>query len=88
MAAESQDQVEFVAIAGRSDFGSTAAAASALFSSNVKWGLDDSIWDLYGARYQPVTFMITADGSIADTWPGIRGTDEIRAVIDANLPGV
>ena len=85
MAAEYQGQVDFVAVAGRSDLGSTAAAAERLFSENLKWGLDESIWDLYGARYQPITFAITADGRIAETWYGVIGAPDIRRVIDGLL---
>ena len=65
--------------------GSSAAAAEVLFSDNIKWGLDESIWDLYGARYQPITFAITADGHIAETFYGAIGADEIRNVIEGLL---
>ena len=85
VAAEYQGQVDFVAIAGRSDLASTAAEADRLFGDNLIWGLDDSIWDLYGARYQPITFAITADGKIANTWYGIVGANEMRTVIDGLL---
>lgn len=74
-----------MAVAGRSDLGSTTEAAERLFSENLKWGLDDSIWDLYGARSQPITFVITASGRVADTWFGGIAPASMRAVIDGLL---
>lgn len=85
VAADYQGQVDFVAVAGRSDLDSTAEGAERLFSDNLLWGLDESVWDLYGARYQPVTVAITADGHIAESWYGIIGADEIRKVVDGLL---
>lgn len=78
--------MEFVAVAGRSDLESTAAEAEVLFGNALLWGLDDSIWDLYGARYQPITFAITADGRVADAWAGAIGAPEIRKIVDGLLP--
>ena len=74
-----------MAVGGRSDLGSTADAAERLFSENLLWGLDESIWDLYGARYQPITVTITADGRVADTWYGVAGADAMREAIDGLL---
>lgn len=85
VAAEYQGRVEFIAVAGRSDLGATEAMAERLFGPNIKWGLDESIWDLYGARYQPVTVTITADGRVADSWYGAIGAEEIRSVVDGLL---
>ncbi len=85
VAAEYEGRVDFVAVAGRSDLESTAARAEALFGDALQWGLDDSIWDLYGARYQPITFAITADGRVADTWYGAIGAPDIREVVDGLL---
>lgn len=85
MAAEYGDRVRFIAVAGRSDMDSTAAAASTLFS-NLEWGLDDSVWELYGVPYQPVTFLITGDDVIFERFDGIRyGPDELRERIEALL---
>jgi hypothetical protein len=85
MAAEYGDRVRFVAVAGRSDMDSTAAVASTLFS-NLEWGLDDSVWELYGVPYQPVTFLITSDDVIFERFDGIRyGPDELRERIEALL---
>ena len=76
------DTVEFVAVAGRSDMGSTAARADELFGDALLWGLDDSIWDLYGVPYQPVTFLITGGDTIVDGWPGLLDESDIRSRID------
>ena len=73
IAEDYQDRVRFVAVAGRSDLESSAAAADALFA-NLEWGLDDSVWDLYGVPYQPVTFLITGDDIIFERFDGIRYT--------------
>lgn len=48
---------------------STVAAAGQLFSKNLVWGLDDSIWDLYGVPGQPATVLITR-GVVVDMWFG------------------
>ncbi len=75
--------VEFVAVAGRSDIGSTETRAAELFGDALTWGLDDSIWDLYGVPYQPVTFLITGSDIIVDGWPGLLDESEIRNRLDA-----
>lgn len=72
-------------MAGRSGLSDTADVAEQLVS-NLEWGLDDSIWDLYGVPYQPVTFLITGDDIIFERFDGIRyGPDELRERIDALL---
>ncbi len=77
-----EDEVAFVAVAGRSDLGSTAERADELFGDALLWGLDDSIWDLYGVPYQPVTFLVTGGDTIVDGWPGALDESEIRTRID------
>lgn len=85
VAAEYGDRVRFVAVAGRSDLDSTAAEAERLFS-NLDWGLDDSIWELYGVPYQPVTFLITGDDIIFERFDGVPyGADELRERLEALL---
>ncbi len=79
--------MEFVAVAGRSDIDTTAARAEDLFGDALLWGLDDSIWDLYGVPYQPVTFLITGGDTIVDGWPGILEAAQIRSRLD-NLVAV
>jgi len=69
-------------VAGRSDFDSSAAVAGDLLSENVKWGLDDSIWDLYDVLGQPASVMITGDDFIVDVWYGAIGEEQLRAKFD------
>ena len=69
-------------MAGRSDFDSSAAVAGDLLSENVKWGLDDSIWDLYDVLGQPASVMITGDDFIVDVWYGAIGEEQLRAKFD------
>lgn len=75
------DTVRFIAVAGRSDLGSTQAKADELLA-NVDWGLDESIWDLYGVRGQPVSFLITGNDVIVGNWPGAAGEDALREALD------
>ena len=81
VAAEYQDEVTFLAIAGRSDLERTAAGASELFSDNLMWGLDDDIWDLYGVPGQPATILV-ADGVIVDQWFGAAPEGLLRERLD------
>jgi hypothetical protein len=76
------EDIAFLAVAGRSDFDSSAARAEELFGDRLLWGLDDSIWDLYGIPYQPVTVLITGGDTIVDAWPGALEADVIRERID------
>jgi len=76
------DEVAFVAVAGRSSFDRTAAEAERLFSENLRWGLDESIWDLYGVFGQPYTVLISGDDRQVDAWFGLRAEDDIRASLD------
>jgi len=57
------DTVRFVAVAGQSDFDSTKARADELLA-NTDWGPDESVWDLYGVRGQPVSFFIAGNGVV------------------------
>lgn len=76
------DQVVFLGVAGRAGFDETAARAEELFQDRIMWGLDDSIWDLYGIPYQPVTVLLAGNDVVVDSWPGILDEAEIRQRID------
>ena len=78
------DDVAFLAVAGRGDLGATTAEAARLFSDNLMWGLDDSIWDLYGIPGQPASILIT-DGVVVDAWFGAIGEQELREKLDNML---
>jgi hypothetical protein len=75
------DDVTFLAVAGRGDLGATRDEAARLFSNNLKWGLDDSIWDLYGVPGQPSSVLI-ANGVVVDVWFGALNEAEMRSRLD------
>jgi thioredoxin-like negative regulator of GroEL len=75
------DDVTFLAVAGRGDLGATQEEAARLFSDNINWGLDDSIWDLYGVPGQPATVLIV-DGVVVDGWFGALGVNALRERLD------
>ncbi|RLE12287.1 MAG: hypothetical protein DRJ28_09300, partial [Actinobacteria bacterium] len=75
------DDVTFLAVAGRGGLGATQERAGMLFSDNLLWGLDDSIWDLYGIPGQPASVLIT-DGVIVDLWFGEVGEQALRNRLD------
>jgi len=75
------DDVTFLAVAGRGDLGATRERAGLLFSDNLLWGLDDSVWDLYGIPGQPASVLIT-DGVIVDLWFGEVGEQALRDRLD------
>ena len=68
-------------MAGRSDYQSTADEAEHLFSANLEWGLDDSIWQLYGIPGQPATVLIK-DGVVVDSWYGALEESQLRERLD------
>ncbi|MEN8239055.1 MAG: hypothetical protein ABFR53_07635 [Actinomycetota bacterium] len=71
------EDITFLAIAGRSNPGASADAAAELFSDNLLWGYDESIWDLYGVPGQPASVLIQ-NGVIVDAWFGAIGSDALR----------
>jgi len=81
VAPDYKDSVRFIAVAGQSDLASTKAQADQLLS-NVKWGLDESVWDLYRVRGQPVSFLITGNDIEVDNWFGAAGEETLRAALD------
>ena len=60
---------------------STAEVANALLNRNVIWGLDESIWDLYGIRGQPVSVLIK-QGVVVKELFGSSGVDVLTARIN------
>ncbi len=74
-----------MAPAWKGTFEDTAArAAEILPSGEVKWGLDaeEQVFAAYGVPYQPMTFLISADKRIVDSWSGIRSEEELRVALD------
>lgn len=81
VAADYLDEIAFVAVAGRADMDRTAPRAAELFSDNLMWGLDDTIWNLYGVPGQPASVLI-AQGVIVDQWFGAAGEETLRERLD------
>jgi hypothetical protein len=81
VAPDYEDSVRFIAVAGQSDLASTKAQADQLLS-NVKWGLDETVWNLYGVRGQPVSFLITGNDIEVGNWFGAAGEETLRAALD------
>jgi hypothetical protein len=81
VAPDYEDSVRFIAVAGQSDLASTKAQADQLLS-NVKWGFDESVWNLYGVRGQPVSFLITGNDIEVGNWFGAAGEETLRAALD------
>lgn len=75
------DTVRFVAIGGQSDFEKTKTRADELLK-NTDWGFDDSVWDLYAVRGQPVSFLITGNDVVVGNWFGAAGEEALRGALD------
>ncbi len=76
------EDITFLAIAGRSNPGAAETAAGELFTDNLAWGYDESIWDLYGVPGQPASVLINEDGLIVDVWFGAIGDVALREKFD------
>jgi len=86
LAAEYQDEVDFIAVAYASTFDETAAGAARLMPSGaIRWGLDaeESVRGIYGISGQPWTVLISSSGQEVERWAGARGADEIKTSLDA-----
>jgi len=84
VAGDYQDDFEFLAIAWKSEPDRAATRAAELFSDNLQWGIDESVFSLYGIPGQPAS-VIVADGVIVDAWFGAIGGDELRSRLDIAL---
>lgn len=81
VAADYLDEVRFIAVAGRSSYEATAERAPQWFS-RLDWGLDESVWDLYGIRGQPASVLITGNDVVVGGWFGAAGEEELRRALD------
>lgn len=81
VATDYQQDISFLAVAGRGDLGTTQERAGSLFGDNLVWGLDDSVWSLYGVTGQPTSLLIL-DGVVVDFWFGSIGEDGMRERLD------
>ncbi len=88
LALEYGDRVAFVAPAWKASLEATAQRAAELIPSGaVRWGLDpeEEVFTAYGVPYQPVTVLIGADKTIAESWAGARSEEEMRAALERLL---
>jgi len=76
-----QQDIVFLAVAGRGYLGTTQERAASLFGDNLLWGLDDSVWATYGVTGQP-TSLLVSDGVVVDFWFGTIGEDGMRERLD------
>lgn len=84
VAGDYQEDIEFLAVAWKSEPDRAAERASELFSDNLKWGIGDQIFSLYGIPAQPAS-VIVSNGVIVDSWFGAIGADELRSRLDTAL---
>ena len=83
VASDYQDEITFLAVAGRSTPEASEARVGDWFSpERVLWGYSDDIWALYGVPGQPVSVLITSDGYEVARWFGAAGEAELRAALD------
>lgn len=88
LAEEYSDRVAFVAPAWKGTLEDTAARAAELMpSGDIMWGLDEheSTFTAFGVPYQPATFLIRPDRTVADSWQGARSEAEMRSAIESLL---
>jgi hypothetical protein len=76
------DEVDFLAIAWKSDLPAARERAAQLFTDNLSWGIGDDIFRLYGIPGQPASVIVT-QGVIVDAWFGAVGEEELRSRLDA-----
>ncbi len=82
IAADYRDEVTFLAVAGRGSLDRTEERAAELFSDNLVWGFDESIWELYAVFGQPFTVLVSGDDVIVDSWFGRLDESELRIKIE------
>lgn len=81
-----QQDITFLAVAGRGDLGTTQERAASLFGDNLLWGLDDSVWTTFGVTGQPTSLLIS-NGVVVDFWFGSLAESGMRERLD-NLVAV
>ena len=82
IAKDYQDEVTFVAVAGRASLERTQKRAKELFGDRLLWGLDESVWQLYGVFGQPTSILITGNDQVVDGF-FIENEETIREKLDA-----
>ncbi len=85
--AENQDEINVIAVAGRSSYEKSVPTANEYFDGHVGWAYDEELWQSYGILSQPITVLINPDRTFAgdcDTLPscsvyGFSGEEGVRA---------
>lgn len=83
VASDYQDQITFLAVAGRSSPEASAQRVGDWFSPDrILWGYDDDLWPTYEVFGQPVSYLISSDDVIVGGWYGAAGEEDLRAQLD------
>lgn len=84
VASDYQDDVVFLAIAGRSSFEASARRAGDWFSTDrLRWGYADDLWALYEIVGPPASILISGDDVVVAGWYGAAGEAALREQLDA-----
>lgn len=83
MSVDYQDQITFLAVAGRSNEAASRDKVGEWFSPDrILWGYDESVWEDYGVFGQPASVLIAADGTVVGSWYGAVGEESLREALD------
>lgn len=83
VASDYQDQITFLAVAGRSSEDASAVRVGDWFSPDrILWGYDDDLWALYEVFGQPVSVLISGDDVVVGGWFGAVDEVTLRAELD------
>jgi hypothetical protein len=82
VAADYEDRIRFIAVAGNNTQLEAGRQRARDLFYRLDWGLDDSIWSLYNVPYQPYSVLITGDDVILTQWFGAADEDVLRAELD------
>lgn len=83
VASDYQDQITFVAVAGRSSEAASRTRVGVWFDpSRILWGYDDDLWALFAVFGQPTTILISSDDVIVGGWRGALSEAELREELD------
>ncbi len=83
VAADYQDSITFLAIAGRSSEAASRERVGVWFDpERILWAYDDSLWERYAVPYQPRSFLISSDDVVVVGWFGALSEAELREQLD------
>lgn len=82
VAADYEDRIRFIAVAGNNTSLDAGRQRAGELFSRLDWGLDESLWELYGVPYQPYSVLITGNDVILKEWFGAVDEETLRAELD------